>query len=1070
MVVVGGRVPMNQSFFPDSGKSRRAINLGGASSTTSHDTILEGVKARREERLNAVKRSESAVKIQAWYRGRAQSRQVREQLRAQFDTGCSGNLLQWTRCLVVSWSGGPDDEQRLARWSTLVGSNNNLVTPFSGTDREAWNVLLRQVSLLLLKSVALAPQNSESLSHLTLLTSLLDSKGFEAALPRVGSSLSADFCQYLLHRGFYSHIFSALTRIPIEAKTTPTIPLLITLGTQPLQILSPTSPHYQFALTQFVTNILTIPLLPNRLPATTLTFLASNLPFDPLSSLDLPALVSSMTANETSTAEQQLNSHLARVNLLANLLIFASARLPKASAQTLNMYLKLLTLLMDSLPIGCLEAAKAADAQGSWTTADSSDSDSDGPGPSRPAARKAGPSHPVLDTKTYTRLNTLHAPTHINTLLTRTERHVQTRVPLFNFMNSLWIVWPSKRDRVMSTVLNVGGGSGGSRLIKEVWREHIRRSRLGKEEDPKVAVEMFTDPSMTDAWPAFLFLTDIYTHTLLTMGDDEFFSSSFGSSHHSGSTSTHVNPLTLDELTSFSRQLLNVAFPLYWHEDQANVKDGIVPGMKGVTWENVRDKVTACLQAIHARDSRRPFTPPDHWLITSQIDLGSFVSAVLAEERNLNDDPTGGSRMDLDDPMELLRSSRFPRAGFGSSRRVLSKREMAFISPRLGILNNIPFAIPFNTRVEIFQQFIANDAHNRGLDDFFGRAKHKATIRRNNVAKDGFDQLGRLGAGLKDRVAITFIDEWGNEEAGIDGGGVFKEFVTSLTKEVFDTNRGLWSATARQELYPASHSYAKEPHQLEWYRFIGRVLGKALYEGILIDWLGKQSYLDDLQSLDPELYQGLVFLKHYDGKVEDLSLNFTVTREEFGVTKSIDLIANGSNTPVTQENRIRYIFLVAHYHLNTQIKKQSEALFEGVSDMIDPKWLRMFNQKELQILIGGVEEPVDIDDLQQNCIYGGVYDPDHVVIRRFWKVAKSLDQKQRSQLLRFVTSCSRPPLLGFKELNPRFSIRDAGLDDSRLPTSSTCVNLLKLPQYSSEAGLRQKLIQAITSNAGFDLS
>ena len=78
-------------------------------------------------------------------------------------------------------------------------------------------------------------------------------------------------------------------------------------------------------------------------------------------------------------------------------------------------------------------------------------------------------------------------------------------------------------------------------------------------------------------------------------------------------------------------------------------------------------------------------------------------------------------------------------------------------------------------------------------------------------------------------------------------------------------------------------------HQLNWYRFIGRILGKALYEGILVDvafapfflakWLGKQSYLDDLSSLDPELYNGLIFLKHYDKNFEDLALNFTISEE-----------------------------------------------------------------------------------------------------------------------------------------------------------------------------------------------
>ena len=59
---------------------------------------------------------------------------------------------------------------------------------------------------------------------------------------------------------------------------------------------------------------------------------------------------------------------------------------------------------------------------------------------------------------------------------------------------------------------------------------------------------------------------------------------------------------------------------------------------------------------------------------------------------------------------------------------------------------------------------------------------------------------------------------------------------------------------------------------------------------------------------------------------------------------------------------------------------------------------------------------------------------------------------------------------GFKELVPKFAIRDAGRDSERLPTASTCVNLLKLPMYTDERILRAKLLQAINSGAGFDLS
>jgi ubiquitin-protein ligase E3 C len=85
------------------------------------------------------------------------------------------------------------------------------------------------------------------------------------------------------------------------------------------------------------------------------------------------------------------------------------------------------------------------------------------------------------------------------------------------------------------------------------------------------------------------------------MGDDEFFSSAAGPARGSGGASVSGNPLSIDELISFSRQLLNIAFPLYWHEDQTNIKETDVPGL-GIKWEGVRDRVTRCLQAIHARE------------------------------------------------------------------------------------------------------------------------------------------------------------------------------------------------------------------------------------------------------------------------------------------------------------------------------------------------------------------------------------------------------------------------------------------------------------------------------------
>ena len=94
------------------------------------------------------------------------------------------------------------------------------------------------------------------------------------------------------------------------------------------------------------------------------------------------------------------------------------------------------------------------------------------------------------------------------------------------------------------------------------------------------------------------------------------------------------------------------------------------------------------------------------------------------------------------------------------------------------------------------------------------------------------------------------------------------------------------------------------------------------------------------------------------------------------------------------------------------------------------------------------------------------------VVQRFWRVVASLDAQQQAQLLRFVTSCQRPPPLGFEQLNPRFCLQRIGIttDDEKLPSAATCFNTLKLPNYSSEKVLKQKLLVSISSGAGFELT
>jgi len=188
-----------------------------------------------------------------------------------------------------------------------------------------------------------------------------------------------------------------------------------------------------------------------------------------------------------------------------------------------------------------------------------------------------------------------------------------------------------------------------------------------------------------------------------------------------------------------------------------------------------------------------------------------------------------------------------------------------------------------------------------------------------------------------------------------------------------------------------------------------------------------------------------------------------------------DLKPNGSNIPVANENRLVYISYIARHRLQIQPHLQTNAFLRGLGDIIQPSWLSMFNQSELQTLVGGDSSEINIPDLRRNTLYGGVYvigddRQEHPTVQLFWHIMQSFSDTDRRKVLKFVTSTPRAPLLGFGQLNPRFSIRDAGEDQTRLPSTSTCVNLLKLPRYSKAETLREKLLYSVNSGAGFDLS
>ena len=365
------------------------------------------------------------------------------------------------------------------------------------------------------------------------------------------------------------------------------------------------------------------------------------------------------------------------------------------------------------------------------------------------------------------------------------------------------------------------------------------------------------------------------------------------------------------------------------------------------------------------------------------------------------------------------------------------------------------------------------------------------------------------------------------EQAFANDAGITKELLTSVIKDaledtdeadyklfvenethllhpnptIIDDLRVRWRESGLKENHPAIRQEITS--LLQRYEFLGRIIGKCLYEGILVDvsfagfflkkWAltggtgsapmesGYRASINDLRELDEALYKGLLHLKNCPpGDVESLGLTFTVD-DMIGPASAPKevlerhLIPDGANTAVTSENRLLYINRMSWYRLQGQSSAQTHAFLKGVGLMVQPSWLSMFNQTELHTLIGGAATGIDIDDLRRHTEYGGTYvigndGLEHPSVQLFWHVMASLPEKDKGAVLKFVTSTSRGPLLGFAQLYPRFSIRDSGADEGRYPTASTCTNLLKMPMYQDEDTLRDRLLTAVNSGAGFDLS
>ncbi|KAI3703777.1 hypothetical protein L1987_73972 [Smallanthus sonchifolius] len=352
----------------------------------------------------------------------------------------------------------------------------------------------------------------------------------------------------------------------------------------------------------------------------------------------------------------------------------------------------------------------------------------------------------------------------------------------------------------------------------------------------------------------------------------------------------------------------------------------------------------------------------------------------------------------------------------------------------------------------------------------------RISVRRAYVLEDSYNQLRmRPTQDLKGRLNVHF-----QGEEGIDAGGLTREWYQLLSRVIFDKGALLFTTGGNNATFQPNPNSVYQTEHLSYFKFVGRVVAKALFDGQLLDVyftrsfykhiLGVKVTYHDIEAVDPDYYKNLKWLLEND--VSDiLDLTFSMDADEekhilYEKTEVTDyeLKPGGGNIRVTEETKHEYVDLVAEHILTNAIRPQINSFLEGFNELIPRDLISIFNDKELELLISGLPE-IDLDDLKANTEYTG-YTIGSSVVLWFWEVVKAFNKEDRARLLQFVTGTSKVPLEGFKALQgisgpQRFQIHKAYGAPERLPSAHTCFNQLDLPEYTSKEQLQERLLLAI---------
>lgn len=392
----------------------------------------------------------------------------------------------------------------------------------------------------------------------------------------------------------------------------------------------------------------------------------------------------------------------------------------------------------------------------------------------------------------------------------------------------------------------------------------------------------------------------------------------------------------------------------------------------------------------------------------------------------------------------------------------LVRHNPKLMSGTFSLLVKNPKVLEFDNKRNYFTRRL----HSRGNETRHPQPPLQLSVRRDQVFLDSFKFLSFKNP---DEVKYGKLSIRFHGEEGVDAGGVTREWFQVLSRQMFNPDYYLFIPVAsdRTTFHPNKQSGVNEEH-LMFFKFIGRIIGKALYEGRALDChfsravykriLGKTVSIKDMETLDLQFYKSLLWMLEND--ISDvITDSFSVETDHFGVIKIVDLIENGRNIPVTEENKQEYVQLMVEYRLIESVQEQLEHFLKGnldslpsmlsrltiigFHDIVPAELISIFNEQELELLISGLPD-IDVEDWKNNTEYHN-FSASSPQIQWFWRAVRSFDKEERAKLLQFVTGTSKVPLNGFGQLEgmngfSRFNIhRDYGNKD-RLPSSHTCFN------------------------------